>query len=170
MSFLAEKEINFTNEKSSDIINHVLKNHHRLLKEELPEIEELVLTIYRVHFEDSGEVLEKVHRLFGRLKIELESHMIQEERSLFYMVKDYKRDQSDKSLKDILEAIERIERLNERVEKILKDLREVTEEYTLLDDTCPTYKKTYNKIQKIERDIKEHFELENMLYNRFKNK
>src|SRR5699024_4967291 len=115
MSFLAEKEINFTNEKGSDIINHVLKNHHRLLKEELPEIEELVLTIYRVHFEDSGEVLEKVHRLFGRLKIELESHMIQEERSLFYMVKDYKRDQSDKSLKDILEAIERIERLNEKI-------------------------------------------------------
>ena len=41
---------NLENKTYSDIIEYILKDHHAYLKRELPEIERLVFTIYKVHF------------------------------------------------------------------------------------------------------------------------
>lgn len=169
MSFLAKEEVNFQNEKNANIINHVLKNYHRFLKDELPKIKDLISTLYRVHFEEDSEALERVHRLFGLLKIELESHIIREERSLFFMIKDYDNKPSEEFLGEILDNIEKVEEINERIEELLVKIKEATNNYTLPADSCPTYEKTYNKLRKIEKDIEEHLEFEDILFNRFKN-
>lgn len=166
MSFLQENTINFANEKNADIINHILKNHHRILKKELGEIEELIYTIFRVHFEDSGEVLEKVHKIFGTLKIELESHIIKEERSLFFKIKDFN-NSTEESSEKIVQSIKEIKKSNEKVKELLNDLREITNDYTLPADTCPTYEKTFNKLKNIEKDTEEHLDLEDILFDRF---
>lgn len=171
MKFLNNEDISFEDATNTDIVNHIVKNHHAFIKEELPEIEELVFTIYRVHFVDSGDVLEKVHRLFGRLKIEFESHMIKEERALFYMIKDYDNHPSEELLENILEGIKSVEENNKKIKEILLELRKVTSDYVVPSTACPTYINTYNKIQEIEKDTKTHFDLEkNLIFARLESK
>ena len=89
MKTIRKQDADFTKATNADIVNHVLKNHHAFLKEELPELEKLIFTIFKVHFLDSGDILEEVHRLFGKLKTEFEAHMVKEERVLFHYIKDY---------------------------------------------------------------------------------
>lgn len=160
---------NFEGEKYSKIIEYILKNYHTPLKKELPELEKLVYTIFKVHFEDSGDVIEKVHRLFGQLKIILESHIIKEERSLFYMIRDYEKEPSRELLENILVGIESVERDNKEIEELVKELRRVTNEYLVPSTGCPTYEKTYEGLNTLGEGLLEHVYIENnILFNRLR--
>ncbi len=160
MQNISRKDVDFEVATNADIINHILKNHHAFLKKELPEIEELVFTIFKVHFMDSGDILEKVHRLFNHLKTEFEAHIIKEERVLFHIVKEYENNPSRELLESVLEGISRVEENNIEIENILKELRKVTDGYTVPPTGCPTYEKTYAKLNEIERNTISHFKLE----------
>lgn len=169
MKFFNSEDIDFSNENNTDIVNHVLKKHHASLKQELPRIEKLIFTIYKVHFDDSGDILEKVHRLFGRLKTEFESHMIKEERSLFYLIRDYDNHPSKELLEDISQGMMNVEENNRVVLEIFEELREVTNGYKMPLTGCPTYEKAYNKIHDLEKDTKLHFNLEEeVMFKRLK--
>ena len=164
-----DRNIDWESQKYSTIIEHILNNHHSLIKKELPEIEKLVYTIFKVHFEDSGDVLEKVHRLFGQLKTILEVHIIKEERALFYMIMDYEKEPSKELLEDIIRGIESIEGDNREVELTVKRIREVTNDYLIPPTGCPTYVNTYDKLKELETDLLQHVDIENnILFNRLK--
>lgn len=152
----------------SEIIEYILKEHHSYLKRELPEIERLVFTIYKVHFFDSGEVLEKVHKLYGQLKAILESHIIKEERALFFDIKDYEKRPSKELLEKIHERINSVEKDNEETLDIIRTLRESTNNYKLPPTSCPTFEDTYRRLQDLERDLNKHIEVENNLFNKLK--
>lgn len=161
---------NLEKKSYSEIIEYILKNHHSYLKRELPEIERLGFTIFKVHFFDSGDVLEKVHKLYGQLKAILESHIIKEERALFHEIRDYEKKPSKELLEKILEGIKSVERDNEEALEIMKNLRECTNNYRLPPTSCPTYENTYRKFEELESDLYKHIEIENnYLFNRLKN-
>ena len=169
MKTIRKQDADFTKATNADIVNHVLKNHHAFLKEELPELEKLIFTIFKVHFLDSGDILEEVHRLFGKLKTEFEAHMVKEERVLFHYIKDYENNPSEKRLKDIIIWFKNVEKNNNAIEDILKELRKITDNYTVPPTGCPTYEKTYKKLEEIERDTVSHFNLEkNLMFKRLK--
>lgn len=166
---IGKQDTDFKQATNTDIINHVLKNHHAFLKEELPEIERLIFTIFKVHFVDSGDVLERVHRLFSELKAEFQAHMIKEERVLFHLIKDYDNNPSKELLEHIMEGVLSLEENNITIENILKRLRKVTDNYIVPSTGCPTYEKAYNKLQEIESDTLFHFNLENdLMFKRLK--
>jgi len=150
-------------------IKDVVKKHHGYLKTELPEIERLSYTIFKVHFEDSGDFLEQVYRLFGKLKNILEVHIIKEERGLFNMMMDYEKSPSKELLEEILKGIGEIELDFLVVEDILKELRKTTNDYTLPKSSCATFEKTYHKLQELEADLLKHRDLEsNNIFRSFK--
>lgn len=161
---------NWENASYSEIIETLLKKHHAYLKRELPEIERLGFTIFKVHFFDSGEVLERVHKLFGCLKTTLESHIIKEERALFHMIRDYEKEPSEELLISLLKEIKRAERDNLESINILKELREVTNSYELPPSSCQTYETTYRKLGELESELYAHIDLEqNILFERLRN-
>lgn len=150
-------------------IKEVVKKHHGYLKTELPEIERLAYTIFKVHFEDSGDFLEQVYRLFGKLKNILEVHIIKEERGLFNMMMDYEKSPSKELLEEILKGIEDIESDFDIAEGVLKELRKATNDYQLPSSSCATFEKTYNKLQELESDLIKHRDLEsNIIFKSFK--
>jgi regulator of cell morphogenesis and NO signaling len=159
---------NFETESYSKTIEYILKNHHTPLKKELPELEKLVYTIFKVHFEDMGDVLEKVHKLYGQLKTTLESHIIKEERALFYSIRDYDKDKSKDSLEEILEGIKSVEMDNKEIEELVKEIRKVTDNYLIPPTSCPTYENTYNRLKDLEKSLCEHIDIENTLFLRLK--
>ncbi|MBU5425381.1 hemerythrin domain-containing protein [Tissierella pigra] len=159
---------NFETESYSKIIEYILKNHHTPLKKELPELEKLVYTIFKVHFEDMGDVLEKVHKLYGQLKITLESHIIKEERALFFNIRDYDKDKSKDLLEEILKEIKSVEMDNKEIEELVKEIRKATDDYLIPPTSCPTYENTYDRLKDLEKSLYEHIEIENILFLRLK--
>lgn len=159
---------NFETESYSKIIEYILKNHHTPLKKELPELEKLVYTIFKVHFEDMGDVLEKVHKLYGQLKTTLESHIIKEERALFFNIRDYDKDKSKDLLEEILKEIKSVEMDNKEIEELVKEIRKATDDYLIPPTSCPTYENTYDRLKDLEKSLYEHIEIENILFLRLK--
>lgn len=141
-------------------IREATRNHHAYLKEELPEIERLTHTIFRVHYEDSGDFLEIVYRLFGKLKTLLEIHIINEERSLFYQIIDYQEKPSDELLEEIKKGIEEIESDFDIAEEIFREIRKTTNNYVVPPSSCQTFDKTYKKLEDLEAEFSKHKDLE----------
>lgn len=161
-------ELNLQNGNYSDIVGHILKEHHAYLKDLLPELENLTFTIFRVHFQDTGDVLDEVYKKYNYLKTDFNSHIIKEERALFFMIKDYEKSPSEELLEDIHKLIEFVEKDNEKIEEYLRDIRRVTNNFTLPASSCMTYENTFAKLEELESNTLKHLEIEKELFMRLR--
>jgi regulator of cell morphogenesis and NO signaling len=143
-----------------EFIDHVVHTHHGYLHRELPKIRELTTKILRVHGGNHRE-LAKVHKLFHLLKMDLEEHLIKEEEQLFPAIKAYEQQPSSAQLQNAAELIEELESEHTAAGDILKEMRQITDQYRVPDDGCPTYRLTYDKLQELEADLFQHIHLEN---------
>jgi len=108
-----------------------------------------------------------VHKLFHTLKTELEQHLIKEEEILFPMIKRYEAEPSDDLYKNMKETTAETEEEHEAAGDILKELREITAEYTVPQDGCGTYRRTFEILEELEADLFQHIHLENnILFHR----
>ncbi|MBF0707782.1 MULTISPECIES: iron-sulfur cluster repair di-iron protein [Bacillaceae] len=160
MKDMKEREVNWELERYSRLIDHILDTHHAYLDHVLTELNGFVTKVYRVHGSTHPE-LSQVHRLFHRLKLELEEHLIQEEEKVFPKIKAYEAEPSQESLTKVLETIAALEEEHEEAGHLLKELRSVTRDYTLPEGACTTYTLMYLKLEELESDLFQHIHLEN---------
>lgn len=166
---VSRSDRDWTQESSSQLIDHVVNTHHAYLQVELPRISEFVTKILRVHGAHHPE-LATVHRLFHSLKMELEQHLIKEEEIEFPMIKDYETDPSTEKQEKILKIVRELETEHEGAGDLLKDLRKVTNDFKVPEDACNTYRITYQKLEELENDTFQHVHLENnILFPRLRN-
>ncbi len=149
-------------------LNHILKDYHGYLKKELPELEKLIFTIYKVHFFESGKDLEKVHRTYASLKANLESHIIKQERALFFAISDYEKEAEEGLLGEILEFIKTTKADEEELLGLLRAIRQYTNNFTLPESSCQTYENTYNRLEVLEANLFDHIKLENQVFDQLK--
>ncbi|EOU1682629.1 iron-sulfur cluster repair di-iron protein [Clostridium perfringens] len=170
------KEFKFENsqyvdwrEKSSEeLINHIVETHHGETFRLLKEIDPLMVKIFRVHFSHSPELLMKVHSLFGKLKCELEEHLLKEENILFPLMIKYDKAKDEKEKKEIEEDIRIIVSEHEAAGDILKELAEVTEDYKVPEWGCISFKLLYDYLHHLEKDLFIHIHKENnILFPRY---
>jgi len=159
--------VDFRTMPSSELIDYIVNTHHIFLKTILPELSELTATILRVHGPNHSELF-KVHKLFHNLKTELEQHLIKEEEILFPMIKEYENSQSYELLKRIDDDLKETEDEHETAGNVIKELRKVTNDYSIPEDACSTYRRTFDKLKEVEADLFQHIHLENnILFKRF---
>lgn len=158
-----KEEIQFEDWAKSDpqsLINHILKQYHQFLREELPAMSMLIFKLLGVHGKHHEELFE-VHQKFNMLRMELESHLIKEETWLFPDLLQYTESPSPERLKLLKELIETIESEHIGAGDLLKQLRAITNHYTVPSDGCNTFKLTYSRLQALEKNTFEHIHLEN---------
>lgn len=153
-------EMDWTKESPSKLIDHVVNTHHAYLQTELPSISELSTKILRVHGAHHPE-LATVHRLFHNLKMELEQHLIKEEEIEFPLIKEWEKNPSEERLNNILKIVSELEDEHVGAGDILKELRRITQDYTVPEDGCNTFRLTYQKLEALENDTFQHIHLEN---------
>lgn len=152
------KGSDFTQMENEELIDHIIDTHHAYLNVNLPEISILAGAVLRAHGSSHKELFE-VHKLFHALKAELEQHLIKEETVLFPNMLDKEND---------VDVQAEIEQEHEGAGEILRQLRELTQDYSVPGDGCPTYDRLYNKLEELEGDIFQHVHLENnILFKRF---
>jgi regulator of cell morphogenesis and NO signaling len=146
---------NFTDMSVEVLTDYIEDTHHAYLRSVLPDIAELLGTILRVHGKNHRELFE-VYRLYGSLKSDLEQHLLKEETLLFPAM-----EQADSSHAEILAYATDIIKEHEAAGKVLTDLRSVTNNYSLPQDACNTFRRAYEMLIKLEADLHQHIHLEN---------
>ena len=155
------KEFKFENsqyvdwrEKSSEeLISHIVETHHGETFRLLKEIDPLMVKVFRVHFSHDPELLMKVHSLFGKLKCELEEHLLKEENILFPLMIKYDQAKDKEEKKEIEEDIRIIVNEHEAAGDILKELAEVTDDYKVPEWGCISFKLLYDYLHDLEKDL-----------------
>lgn len=144
----------------SELVDHIVNVHHAYLQVELPKISELTAKILRVHGEHHPE-LSKVYKLFHSLKMELEQHVIKEETIQYPAIKEYEKNKTKAALDKAVNITKELEDEHVGAGDILKKLRKVTNDYTVPEDGCNSYRLTYVKLMELEADTFQHIHLEN---------
>lgn len=150
-------------ESMSNIINYILDNHHTFMKDILSEINILMFKILKVHYKTDGEVLLKVHSLFGSLKTELEAHLIKEEENLFPLILKYEETKENKYKNEILKFINDTESEHDAAGDVFKKLEKLTNNYVAPKGACYSYKRTYELLDALEKDTFNHIHMENSI-------
>lgn len=134
---------------------YIEDTHHDYLRRTLPETEELLTKVLRVHGKNHPELF-SVYRLFGRLKADLGQHLIKEETMLFPLLSEKEENRTEVSgiASEILDE-------HEAAGEILRELRRVTGDYSLPEDACRSFQRAYSMLEEIEDDLHQHIHLEN---------
>lgn len=142
------------------IVDHVVATHHAFLKKELSGLGEFVSRIRNVHGSGHRELFE-LDQLYHALKAELEEHLAKEEAEIFPLVKQYAENQQRETLQKAVATIEGLEAEHSACGELLSRMRDITDNYTLPADACPTYTVTFQKLEELEDDMFRHIHLEN---------
>lgn len=163
------KEIDWNSTSMEELIDFIINKHHTFMKRELPIINELLTKIFTVHYSDHGEVLSKLKRLFGNLRMEIEEHLIKEEEVLFPILMEYEKNPSKELLTKALKVLHETEDEHDNAGDILKEMKGITDGYKAPSSGCNSFRIAYEKLQIMEEDLFRHIHLENnILFKRIK--
>ena len=154
------KEINWENVTSSELVDYIMQHHHHYLHEELTPLSQFVTKIYRVHGPHHPH-LEDLYKLFHQFKMEMESHMIEEERDLFPLFEKYEVNPSEALKENIYQLNKTMIEDHEFVGEIIQQMNEITNDYTLPEGACNSYRITYARLAELEQNTYQHIHLEN---------
>lgn len=145
---------------NNQLIDNIINKHHAYLRKILPELGINLFKLIEVHGGNHPELFE-IHHLVGLLRVELEQHLVKEEKQLFPLIRV-------NSVERVRELINELEDEHDAAGEILKKLTVVTDHFSLPEDACTTYAITYKMLQELQTDMYEHVHKENsVLFKRF---
>jgi regulator of cell morphogenesis and NO signaling len=150
-----------------ELVRHIVEVHHGYMKTALPRLRSLVPTVLKAHGAHHGDVLRQVQDLFNTLDAEISSHLMKEEQVLFpYIAAVEARVREGAPMPQApfgsaRNPIRQMEHEHESAGVTLAKLREVTHDYALPADACPTFRAMYEELQRMEADLHQHIHLEN---------
>lgn len=147
---------------ASLLADYIVQNHHEYVRNVVPEIEALLEKVCRAHGEDNVELL-TIRQDFSDLSEELLNHMNKEEVALFPAIKRLAAQQGDNPLlADSLQApINIMEHEHTIAGDLMKAIRKASDNYTVPEYACPTYRATYQRLREFDADLMTHVHLEN---------
>jgi regulator of cell morphogenesis and NO signaling len=142
----------------SELSNHIVDVHHAALRRELPQIQELLDSVMRVH----GPVdlhLRELPATFAGLRGGLERHMELEEQVLFPACRALEESGLSASING--PAVDAIEHDHDEVADKLAPLRELTADYDTAQALCRTHHRLLEALQSLELELHQHVHEEN---------
>lgn len=150
-----------------ELVDHIVETHHGYMKTALPRLRSLVPMVLQAHGATKGDVLLQVQALFSSLDAEISSHLMKEEQVLFPYIAALDAHvrggaaQPHAPFGTARNPIRQMEHEHESAGLALAKLREVTYDYALPPDACPTFRALYEELQRMENDLHQHIHLEN---------
>jgi regulator of cell morphogenesis and NO signaling len=160
------KEPNFLNATLAELIDHIIETHHVFTKTEVGRLRALLDKVCGVHGQNHPE-LHRLRSLFENLSLELEPHMMKEERVLFPYVIGMEnafrneRSVTTPSFVTVANPVRMMMLEHDRAGELLKQMRQLTSNYVAPSDACISYQTLYESLDAFERDLHQHIHLEN---------
>ncbi len=167
MAELAQSATSTTDERNwqqasmADLVAHIQARFHQPLREELPRLSAMVDRVVERHGEHYPDMLLPLQREFRSLMTELLDHMAKEDQVLFPAIVAIDRGQALGGGSWIAGPVEVMEHEHVQADAALAAMRQVTGDYQLPPDACPTFQGLFYGLEQLERDMHVHIHLEN---------
>lgn len=154
------------NQLLADLLCHIISSHHAFVREESTRIVALTAKVVGVHGKNHPELLH-VQELFSALAEELSVHLMKEEQVLFpYVVRMEESILAGEPAPPamfgtVVNPVRMMMQEHEGAGDALRSLRSVTNDYTVPEDACISYRTLYEALQGFESDLHQHIHLEN---------
>jgi regulator of cell morphogenesis and NO signaling len=143
-----------------ELISHILERYHQVHRRELPELRNLAIRVEKVHAEHPAAP-KGLSDLLARMHGELESHMQKEEQVLFPLMLVGGNPM-------IVHPIGMMRHEHDSHSEELRVLAALTNDMTLPDSACNSWRALYAGVAKLAEDLTEHIHIENnILFPRF---
>jgi len=144
------------------LAEHVVEAHHDYLREELPKLEDVVEIVADVHGENHPE-LREVEDEFRELAAEMREHIDEEETELFPIVGKLDRgaELSGEEVERLHDEIRTFEEDHAATADRLERIADLTDDYAVPEDACPSYRSMLERLDQLERDTHMHVHKEN---------
>ncbi|WP_436900815.1 iron-sulfur cluster repair di-iron protein [Halovenus halobia] len=145
-----------------ELADLIIETHHDYLREELPELRDLVETVSRVHGENHPE-LHTIEEVFPALAEEMRDHIEEEEEDGFPIIRKLARGESltESERARLQDELKHYEDDHEETAEYLDRIAELTNGYEVPADACPTYEATLSRLEALEEDTHMHVHREN---------
>lgn len=154
--------VNWNEAPLAELCDHIEQSHHAYLHGELPRLSDLISKVVAAHADRYPE-LNEVQQVFGKLRQEMELHMMKEERVLFPAIRQM--EQSTESLHfpfgSVTNPIACMEHEHDSAGTALTRLRELTDDFQPPPDACGTYHVMLAALAQLESDMHQHVHKEN---------
>ena len=149
-----------------DLVNYILDKHHEFTRTEMLRLAGLVEKVAWKHGERHPE-LKEIKDKFGLLTSDLIGHMRKEEMILFPYLHDLTRAKASSFVPlvpvfgTVSHPIRVMASEHEEAGNILGSIRQISQNYAVPDDACPSFKALYAGLNELEKDLHQHIHLEN---------
>lgn len=156
------EETDWAKESLADLADHIIRNHHDYLREELPRLATLLEKVAAVHGARHPE-MPVCRDIFWSFKAGLEAHMQKEETILFPLVRVL---ESGKHVTpfhcgSIANPIRVMESEHDHAGDALTRMRELTNGFRAPPDGCTTFGVLMHGLKRLEADMHQHVHKEN---------
>ena len=152
----------FQTARLGQLTNYIVSKHHTFTRDELERLTALIDKVCSAHGENHSELLQ-IRSAFRALDIELEPHMIKEERILFPYI-----EQLDTSAMPphapfgtVSNPIAMMMREHDAAGELLREIRKLSSNFRVPGDACISYQTLYRALEEFEADLHQHIHLEN---------
>jgi len=150
----------------ASLADYIVKKHHIFTRDEDTRIAALLEKVCRVHGAHNPKLME-IEMIFGSLRLELENHMLKEERMLFPYIA-----LMESSLAFGLSVppapfgttrnpVRVMTSEHEAAGEQLRQIRELSDDFQPPDWACATYRALLEALEGLEKDLFRHIHLEN---------
>ena len=147
------------------LVQHIVRLHHRTIRQELPRLSELAAKLAGKHGERAPELL-KIAQLFHDLQRELVPHIEKEENFLFPYVVHLDQEwafaeSSDRGrFKRVSQPVRTMMHEHDSTLELLQRLRALTKDFEVPSWACATFASFYAGLRAFEADLRQHIHLE----------
>jgi regulator of cell morphogenesis and NO signaling len=148
------------------LTQYIINNHHSYVKNAIPRITGLLQKVQNAHGNKYSYIAD-IQNVFSKVADEMTNHMMKEERILFplikYLTETQKFNEKPKTggFGTIKNPIKQMETEHVSAGGAMETIRTITNNYSLPDDACTTFKVTYKELDEFEKDLHKHVHLEN---------
>ncbi|MDK4250238.1 DUF542 domain-containing protein [Corynebacterium pseudodiphtheriticum] len=132
--------------------------HHSYCWLEMPELQELVHKVARVHG-DAHPELAKVKEFFDTVVEEMSEHLSREERFVFPAISAMER--TGTAATNLDHELRALMSEHDAAGMLMRTIAELTDDFTSPDDACPSYQMMNERLAKFRRDLHLHVHKEN---------
>lgn len=160
-----DSQIDYTSWPLDLLADYIEKKHHRYVKEKIQEITPFLNKIVRVHGERHPELL-KVEELFNQSVVDFTEHMYKEENILFPHIRKMVENKNSNtpiqaSFGTVQNPIKMMMEDHDNEGERYRQIADLTNNYTVPEDGCTTYRVTFAMLKEFEEDLQMHIHLEN---------
>jgi regulator of cell morphogenesis and NO signaling len=148
------------------LADYIVNTHHTYVRQMLPDLTAYALKVARVHGDQHPELLE-INRLVEAIRDELMGHLPKEEEILFPFIKQLVQAKASGQplnrppFGTVENPVRMMEMEHENAGQALEQIRELSQNYSLPEDACGSYRLLFKMLEEFEADLHLHIHLEN---------